>query len=189
MPIEDVFPIKDGDFPASYVCLPEDIFYFFSWLCQKSVSDEVCEHRWEGIGGLVNFRQAGTRRPSARNPWSLGMKKPSHVGGNNRPNLVKENLWIKKSENPINIWWNVEWIFYFRASFRLHWTWRGFVRDMVTWQLFCVRHVVDYPSPRFGLHKMVTSTMDWYWVVASCVPMSGWEQEAISWLSQASQPD
>ena len=24
---EDVFPIKDGDFPASYVCLPEGIFF------------------------------------------------------------------------------------------------------------------------------------------------------------------
>ena len=22
-PFEDVFPIQDGDFPASYVCLPE----------------------------------------------------------------------------------------------------------------------------------------------------------------------
>ena len=22
-PVEDVFPIKDGDIPASYVCLPE----------------------------------------------------------------------------------------------------------------------------------------------------------------------
>jgi len=26
-PFEDVFPIQDGDFPASYVCLPEGIFF------------------------------------------------------------------------------------------------------------------------------------------------------------------
>ena len=27
-PFEDVFPIQDGDFPASYVCLPEGSY---SW--------------------------------------------------------------------------------------------------------------------------------------------------------------
>ena len=26
-PFEDVFPIQDGDFPASYVCLPEGRTY------------------------------------------------------------------------------------------------------------------------------------------------------------------
>ena len=26
-PFEDVFPIQDGDFPASYVCLPEGICF------------------------------------------------------------------------------------------------------------------------------------------------------------------
>ena len=36
---EDVFPIQDGDFPASYVCLPEGIFTSqqvdFNWLCKE----------------------------------------------------------------------------------------------------------------------------------------------------------
>ena len=40
---EDVFPIQDGDFPASYVCLPEGIF--LSWKSK----------RWNLGGGLKPF--------------------------------------------------------------------------------------------------------------------------------------
>ena len=37
-----------------HVNLPGCSFFFFV----ATIWAEVCEHRWEGIGGLVNFRQA-----------------------------------------------------------------------------------------------------------------------------------
>ena len=47
---EDVFPIQDGDFPASYVCLPEGIS-FESKLKAPGVVIVVKIHR--GIVGML----------------------------------------------------------------------------------------------------------------------------------------
>ena len=57
-PLDDVFPIKNGDIPASYVSLPEGTWYMtYTPICMSltwSVADEKTtparETRWWGEG-------------------------------------------------------------------------------------------------------------------------------------------
>ena len=55
-PFEDVFPIQDGDFPASYGCLPEGKMAFQAktgkvWQLQLRYTERQCQ----GYGRLVSW--------------------------------------------------------------------------------------------------------------------------------------
>ena len=77
---EDLFPIQDGDFPASYVCLPEGKSPFSLMAGPKEMpwkfpapcvaSAETFQSRKLG----VNFRSLLTHTPSVRTKkeWGLG---------------------------------------------------------------------------------------------------------------------
>ena len=128
------------------------VFFFFV----AQIWAEVCEHRWEGIGGLVNFRQA---RQFLKNGSShqlqilvLGIKETQSCRENHKLNPERGSL-IKKSE--------------------IHLVFNGMLsKGHDDTRQFGVRHVVDYPSPRSGLHKMVTLTrgidIGWWQVVFLC---------------------
>jgi len=73
--IEDVFPIENGDIPASYVSLPEGIFYTFR--CSPNPSNRCSSHHYQDGHITWDFSARKSQHKALLETWFWGFR-PSY---------------------------------------------------------------------------------------------------------------
>ena len=93
-PFEDVFPIQDGDFPASYVCLPE-VYVLIpsiailgaqpcSWLPYQHPLVRFCfRHQ------VVDYKHLGVKRPNCSAGERVNPTKGGDCKGSPTPKMAE----------------------------------------------------------------------------------------------------